>query len=167
MQKITSLLFLGEAPSPKLKFILGLILMASLLLSQSGGLPYPFQNFVALKKQRLFHYPKGPLFQGRKHNIDFITDIPTDSITTAILFFKTDSMKSYQEFPLAGNSGLFRFQYDPQLFPALSVEYFFMIQANSNDFYAVPLNNKGELTPTRRLFIDPIIYYKQKISADQ
>ena len=150
-----------------LKIFLPLILIKGSLFSQTGGLPYPFQNFVAVKKQRLFHYPKGPMFQGRKHNIDFITDVPTDSITAAILFFKTDSMKNYREFPLAGNNGLFRFQYDPRLFPADAIEYFFMIQARSDDFYAVPLNSKGELIPSRRLFTDPVLYYQQKMSADQ
>ena len=138
-----------------LKIFLPLILIKGSLLSQTGGLPYPLQNFVAVKKQRLFHYPKGPLFQGRKHDIDFITDVPTDS------------MKNYREFPLAGNNGLFRFQYDPRLFPADAIEYFFMIQAGSDDFYAVPLNSKGELTPSRRLFTDPVLYYQQKMSADQ
>ena len=48
-----------------LKFFLPLILIKGLLFSQTSGLPYPFQNFVAVKKQRLFHYPKGPMFQGR------------------------------------------------------------------------------------------------------
>ena len=76
-------------------------------------------------------------------------------------------MKSYREFSLDGNNGLFRFQYDPQLFPALSIEYFFMIQVSSDDFYAVPLNSKGELTPTKRFFIDPVLYYQQKMSTDQ
>jgi hypothetical protein len=42
-----------------------------------------------------------------------------------------------------------------------------MIQAGSDDFYAVPLNSKGELTPSRRLFTDPVLYYQQKMSADQ
>ena len=167
MKNLISQFLPRKASCFKLKFILVLILITGSLFSQTGGLPYPFQNFVAVKKQRLFHYPKGPLFQGRKHDIDFITDVPTDSITAAILFFKTDSMKNYREFPLAGNNGLFRFQYDPRLFPADAIEYFFMIQARSDDFYAVPLNSKGELTPSRRLFTDPVLYYQQKMSADQ
>ena len=167
MKNIISQFLLWKTSGIKLKFILFLIVITSSLFSQTGGLPYPFQNFVAIKKQRLFHYPKGPLFQKRKHNIDFISDVPTDSITAALLFFKTDSMKSYREFSLDGNNGLFRFQYDPQLFPALSIEYFFMIQVDNDDFYAVPLNSKGELTPTKRFFIDPVLYYQQKMSADQ
>ena len=167
MKNIISQFLPRKASCFKLKFFLSLIVIKGSLFSQTGGLPYPLQNFVAVKKQRLFHYPKGPMFQGRKHNIDFITNVPTDSITAAILFFKTDSMKNYREFPLAGNNGLFRFQYDPRLFPADAIEYFFMIQAGSDDFYAVPLNSKGKLTPSRRFFIDPVLYYQQKMSADQ
>ncbi len=148
----------------KINFII--FLLTYIIFSQSGGLPYPFQNFVVLKKQRLFHYPKNPLFQGRKHNIDFITNIPTDSISNSILFFKTDSMETYREFPLTGSNGLFRFQYDPQLFPAQIIEYFFIIEAGNNDFYAVPLNSKGGLTPTKRYFIDPILYYQQQMLID-
>ena len=167
MKKAIPQLLYYIASISKLKFILVVILMTGLLFNQSGGLPYPFQNYVSIKKQRVFHYPESPLFKGRKYNIDFIADIPGDSITNAVLFFKSDSMENYREFPLIGNNGLFRFQYNPKLLPALSIEYFFVIEARNNQFYAVPLNSKGKLTPTKRHFIDPVLFYQKKMSIEK
>tara|TARA_Y100000996_G_scaffold28498_1_gene20186 strand:- start:262 stop:663 length:402 start_codon:yes stop_codon:yes gene_type:complete len=54
------------------------------------------------KNQRLFHSPPKPLFKGRSHNLNFITDVPDDSVLSATLFFKTDFMAYYQEFVLNG-----------------------------------------------------------------
>ena len=42
------------------------------------------------KNQRVFHIPPKPLFKDRIHKLNFITDIPTDSIITSSLFFKTN-----------------------------------------------------------------------------
>ena len=50
--------------------------------------------------QRIFHSPPKPFFKGRIHNIDFVTDIPRDSIKSAILFFKTNLMEYYREFSI-------------------------------------------------------------------
>ena len=151
----------------KLKFILAAVFISGFLFNQTGGLPYPFQNYVSIKKQRLFHYPKDPLFKGRSYNIDFIAEIPRDSITNAILFFKSDSMENYREFPLIGENGLFRFKYNPKLLPALSIEYFFVLQVKNNQFHAVPLNSKGRLTPVKRNFIDPVLFYQRRMSPEK
>ena len=44
------------------------------------------------KNQRVYHAPPKPLYKARTHDLDFLTDIPTDSVKSAILFFKTDSL---------------------------------------------------------------------------
>ena len=134
----------------------------SILFSQMGGLPYPFQNYIYLKKPRLIHYPENPIFLGQKHNIDFITDIPKDSILSASFFFRTDSLINFQEILLDNKKGLYRFTYDPIIFPAKSIEYYLVIQNITDLLYASPLNSKGKLSPMRRLLLDPKIYYKNK-----
>ena len=50
------------------------------------------KNPGLFKNQRLFHSPPKPLFKGRKHNLDFVTSVPTDSIISGSLFFKTNFM---------------------------------------------------------------------------
>ena len=65
--------------------------------------------------QRIFHALPKPFFKGRSHNLDFITDIPQDSIISATLFFKSSSMRYFREFSINGNHGLYRFIYDPVL----------------------------------------------------
>tara|TARA_B100001250_G_scaffold110693_1_gene93428 strand:- start:95 stop:538 length:444 start_codon:yes stop_codon:yes gene_type:complete len=134
----------------------------SILFGQLGGLPYPFQNYVNLKKPRLIHYPENPIFLGQKHNLDFITDIPKDSISSASLFFRTDSLINYQEISLDYKEGLYRFTYSPIIFPGKSIEYYLVLQNINALLYASPLNSKGKLSPMRRVLIDPKIYYKNK-----
>ena len=134
----------------------------SVLIGQMGGLPYPLQNYVNLKKPRLIHYPENPIFIGQKHNIDFITDIPKDSILSASLFFKTDSLINYQEISLDYKNGLYRFTYSPIVFPGKSIEYYLILQNINDILYASPLNSKGKLSPMRRSLKDPKIYYENK-----
>ena len=134
----------------------------SVLIGQMGGLPYPLQNYVNLKKPRLIHYPENPIFIGQKHNIDFITDIPKDSILSASLFFRTDSLINFQEISLNYKNGLYRFTYSPIIFPGKSIEYYLVLQNINDLLYASPINSKGKLSPMRRSLIDPKIYYKSK-----
>tara|TARA_A100001011_G_scaffold210144_1_gene218399 strand:+ start:3227 stop:3667 length:441 start_codon:yes stop_codon:yes gene_type:complete len=134
----------------------------SVLIGQMGGLPYPLQNYVNLKKPRLIHYPENPIFIGQKHNIDFITDIPKDSILSASLFFRTDSLINFQEISLDNKNGLYRFTYSPIIFPGKSIEYYLVLQNINDILYASPLNSKGKLSPMRRSLKDPKIYYKNK-----
>ena len=42
------------------------------------------KNPGLFKNQHLFHSPPKPLFKGRKHNLDFVTTIPQDSILSLI-----------------------------------------------------------------------------------
>ena len=111
--------------------------------------------------QRVFHAPPKPFFKGRSHNLDFITDIPQDSIISATLFFKSSSMKYFREFSINGNYGLYRFKYDPATYPATNVEYYFVIKTDTQ-LFGTPITDKGELSPINKMLIDPVQYYKQQ-----
>ena len=113
------------------------------------------------KNQRLFHSPPKPLFKGRKHDLDFVTSVPKDSIISGSLFFKTNSMTFYREFNLESTHGLFRFTYDPKIFPGTHLEYYFVMKT-SKGIHAAPVDDNGELAPVNKLLIDPIQYYKQQ-----
>ena len=113
------------------------------------------------KNQQIFHSPPKPLFKNRKHNINFITNIPQDSIRSASLFFKTNFMEYYREFTIAGDHGMFRFVYDPEIFPATHLEYYFIIETKDR-IVGSPIDDNGNLAPIKKLMIDPIQYYKQQ-----
>ena len=51
------------------------------------------QNPGLFKNQKLYHSIPNPFFKSRSHNLDFITDIPQDSVLAATLFFKTNLME--------------------------------------------------------------------------
>ena len=113
------------------------------------------------KNQRLFHSPPKPLFKGRKHNLDFVTTIPKDSIISGSLFFKTNLTDYYREFILDGKHGLFRFTYDPEIFPGTHLEYYFVMKTTTG-IHASPIDDTGKLAPVNKLLIDPVQYYKQQ-----
>ena len=113
------------------------------------------------KNQRLFHSPPKPLFKGRKHNLDFVTSVPKDSIISGSLFFKTNFMAFFREFNLENTHGLFRFTYDPKVFPGTHLEYYFVMKTTKG-IHAAPIDDNGELTPVNKLLVDPIQYYKQQ-----
>ena len=119
------------------------------------------KNPGLFKNQRLFHAPPKPLFKGRKHNLDFITDIPSDSIISASLFFKTNIMAYYREFEIEDEHGLFRFIYDPKIYPGTHLQYYFIIKTETG-IHGSPINDNGELAPVKKLLVDPIQYYKQQ-----
>ncbi len=113
------------------------------------------------KNQRLFHSPPKPLFRGRKHNLDFVTTIPQDSIISGSLFFKTNLMDYYREFNLNSKHGLFRFTYNPEIFPGTHLKYYFVMKTTTG-IHAAPIDDNGKLAPINKLLIDPIQYYKQQ-----
>ncbi len=113
------------------------------------------------KNQRLYHSIPKPFFKSRAHNLDFITDIPEDSVLSATLFFKTNAMEYYQEFLLIRERGIYRFIYNPKKYPGTHLQYYFVLETKS-EVYATPINDEGELSPVNKLLIDPIQYFKQK-----
>ena len=113
------------------------------------------------KNQRLYHSAPKPLFKSRAHNLDFVTDIPEDSVLRATLFFKTNTMEFYQEFQLIKDRGIYRFTYDPKKHPGTRLQYYFII-ITENEAHGTPVNDKGELAPVDKLLIDPVEYFKQR-----
>ena len=118
------------------------------------------------KNQRLYHAPPKPLFKERAHNLDFITDIPEDSVLSGTLFFKTNLMAYYQEFTLEGIQGLYRFTYDPKTYQGTHLQYYFVIKTEK-ELHGTPVNDRGELTPVNKLLVDPVQYFKQKARLNQ
>jgi hypothetical protein len=144
----------------KLFFFIPLFLLAQIEEHVRDTDPSLFRN------QRIFHAPPNPLYKGRAHTLEFLTDIPDDSVASATLFFKTDSMLYYQEFSLAGIHGHYQFKYEPKRFPGTRLQYYFVMKAGSNIFGA-PLDSLGEIFPMNKLLIDPIQYFKQKVRLNQ
>ena len=106
------------------------------------------------KNQRLFHSIPKPFFKSRSHNLDFITNVPEDSVVSATLFFKTNLMEHYQEFSLGRSRGTYSFK------------YYFIIETK-NKIYGVPINDDGELSPVNKLLVDPVEHFKQKTRLNQ
>ena len=113
------------------------------------------------KNQKIYHSIPRPLFKSRSHKLEFIADIPQDSVLQATLFFKTDIMDYYQEFLLKRERGRYSFIYDPIKYPGSRLQYYFIIETKG-EVYGSPLNDSGELIPVDKLLIDPVQYFKQK-----
>lgn len=113
------------------------------------------------KNQRLYHIPPKPFFKDRSHKLNFITNIPSDSIVVNILFFKTNLMKYYQEIKLVGIAGSYTFLYNPKEYPGDRLQYYFIIKTKEN-LFGTPINDDGELQPVDRLLIDPRQYFDQQ-----
>ena len=113
------------------------------------------------KNQRLYHIPPKPFFKDRSHKLNFITDIPSDSIVVNILFFKTNLMKYYQEIKLVGIAGSYTFLYNPKEYPGDRLQYYFIIKTKEN-LFGTPINDDGKLQPVDKLLIDPKQYFDQQ-----
>ena len=113
------------------------------------------------KNQRIFHSTPKPFFKSRSEILSFVTNIPSDSIFSSTLFFKTNVMESYQEFKLEEKKGLFEFLFDPETYPGNRVQYYFIIETK-NAIYGTPISDDGKLTPVNKLLVDPVQYFKQQ-----
>jgi hypothetical protein len=142
-------------------FLLYLILFKSSILFAQIENQIRDKSPGLYKNQRLFHSPPKPLFKGRKHNLDFVTNMPKDSIISGSLFFKTNFMGYHREFIIENKHGLFRFTYDPEIFPGTHLEYYFVMKTTTG-IHASPIDDNGKLAPVNKLLIDPIQYYKQQ-----
>ena len=63
-----------------------------------------------IKDIKLFHSPPEPLFIGRPFELSLVTELSESMIISVLLFFKTDSMKTYREILLDGESGLYKYK---------------------------------------------------------
>ena len=139
------------------KLLIKVVLYFNMFTSKmkSGSLKVKFKN------QKLYHSIPNPFFKSRSHNLDFITDIAQDSVLAATLFFKTNLMEYYQEFPLNRERGIYRFVYNPKSYPGSRLQYYFVIETKG-EVHGAPIDDDGKLSPVDKLLIDPVEYFKQK-----
>ena len=119
------------------------------------------KNPGLFKNQRLYHIPPKPFFIKRSHKLNFITDIPPDSIIVSSLFFKTNLMEYYQEIKLTGIAGSYTFLYNPEEYPGDRLQYYFTIKTKEK-LFGTPINDDGKLQPVDKLLIDPKQYFDQQ-----
>ena len=116
---------------------------------------------------KLFHSPPDPLFIGRPFELSLVTKLKESIIHSALLFFKTDSMESFREINLKGESGLYNFKINTKDFPGNSIEYFFAVKTNDGKIYGAPVNDQNVLKPIKKVFLDPVKYYEQRQRLNQ
>ena len=116
---------------------------------------------------KLFHSPPEPLFAGRPFELSLVTELSESIIHSTLLFFRTDSMESFREINLKGESGLYKFKINTKDFPGNSIEYFFAVKTNDGKIYGAPVNDQNLLDPIKKVFLDPVKYYEQKQRLNQ
>ena len=124
-------------------------------------------SFDVIEDIKLFHSPPNPLFIGRPFELTLVTEIDESLLTSVLLFFKTNKMKSYREITLSGDSGLYKYKIDINDFPSKSIEYFFAIRTIDGRIYGAPVDDNKSLSPIRRTLIDPVQYFEQKKRLNQ
>ena len=120
-----------------------------------------------IKDIKLFHSPPEPLFIGRPFELSLVTELSESIIISVLLFFKTDSMETYREILLDGESGLYKYKVNIKDFPGTSIDYFFAVRTTDGKIYGAPVNKENILVPIQKNFIDPIQYYEQKKRLNQ
>ena len=90
-----------------------------------------------------------------------MTDLPSDSIESATLYFKTDSMSYFREFELKGVFGKYQFVFEHEVYTGSHLQYYFIIKTKDG-IHGTPVNERGWIIPTNNLLIDPKEYFKQK-----
>jgi len=120
-----------------------------------------------IKDIKLFHSPPEPLFIGRPFELSLVTELSESIIISVLLFFKTDSMKTYREILLDGESGLYNYKVNIKDFPGNSIDYFFAVRTTDGKIYGAPVNKENILVPIQKNFIDPVQYYEQKKRLNQ
>ena len=144
------------------------ILFYQILFSQAAHTDIENKTQLERTKEiKLFHSPPDPFFIGRPFKLSLVTELNEKTIISALLFFKTDKMKSYREIQLQGNSGLYQYKININDFPGNSIDYFFVIKTTDGKIYGAPVNDENILQPIKRTFIDPVKYYEQKKRLNQ
>ena len=124
-------------------------------------------SFDIIENIKLFHSPPEPLFIGRPFELSLVTEIDEDLLSSVLLFFKTNEMKSYREIILTGDSGLYKYKINVNNFPGESIDYFFTIKTTDGRIYGAPVDNNKSLSPIKKMFIDPVQYFEQKRRLNQ
>ena len=140
-----------------------LFLFSAVLLATELPDSLTEQNFNGyLQSKKIIHHPEEIMFQGRNYNLELIVDIPDDSIESVNLFIRTDTKKPYQEISLKRKRGIYSLRFDPEVFPGLLVQYFFIVQLSDYSLFAIPVDNNGAIQPVERTLVDAVEYYKLK-----
>ncbi len=113
-----------------------------------------------LQSKNIIHNPEKIMFQGRNYNLELVVDLPDSIIKSVSLLVRTKMRSPYQEVFLQRERGLYSFHFDSEIFSGSLIQYFFVVQLSDYSLFAVPINEKGDIQPVKRLFIDPIEYYK-------
>ena len=145
-------------------FIFFFITSNSLLFTQNRDNQIQLNIIEDIK---LFHSPPEPLFAGRPFELSLVTELSESIIHSTLLFFRTDSMESFREINLKGESGLYKFKINRKDFPGNSIEYFFAVKTNDGKIYGAPVNDQNLLDPIKKVFLDPVKYYEQKQRLNQ
>jgi hypothetical protein len=123
----------------------------------TGLPPGPFLSTV-----RITHHPEEILFANRPYDLDLFVAFPRDSVASVSIFIRTDSMEQFQEFPLTGRFGRYTYRYDPERLPGRYIEYFFVVRLKPFALFATPLDEQGRPHPVKRIFVDPVEYFRWK-----
>ena len=145
-------------------FIFFFITSNSLLFTQNRDNQIQLNIIEDIK---LFHSQPEPLFAGRPFELSLVTELSESIIHSTLLFFRTDSMESFREINLKGESGLYKFKINTKDFPGNSIEYFFAVKTNDGKIYGAPVNDQNLLDPIKKVFLDPVKYYEQKQRLNQ
>lgn len=134
-----------------------LLLLPFTISAQSTGTLLR-QTFPSTEK--LIHHLKQPVFKGRPYFLELFVDIPDDELESVSIFFKTDSALDFEEVPLELIRGRYQFKFDPKTEPGEFYSYFFVVTTKDFSLYAVPLDDKGKISPNTIFPVDPIKYYE-------
>ena len=103
----------------------------------------------------IFHIPPSPVYNIRPYFLEFVVDIPTDSIETVTLYYRTDSKEIYEMTPLKLYRGLYRYKFDPTTFKGKNLQYFLIVTVNDFGIQAYPLNEDRRITPGLIIPVEP------------
>ena len=123
--------------------------------------------FESINEIKLFHSPPEPLFIGRPFELSLVTEIDESLLSSVLLFFKTNKMKTYQEITLQGTNGLYNYKVDIKKFPGESIDYFFGIKTLDGKIYGAPVDKNNMIDSIKKPFINPVKYFEQKKRLNQ
>ena len=117
--------------------------------------PDQFLNQQFRLKNDIYHIPPSPVYNIRPYFLEFVVDIPIDSIKTVTLYHRTDSKEIYQMTPLKLYRGLYRYKFDPTAFKGKNLEYFLIVTVKYFGIQAYPLNEDRWILPGLIVPVEP------------
>ncbi|HJL74872.1 MAG TPA: hypothetical protein QGF08_07020 [Candidatus Marinimicrobia bacterium] len=113
---------------------------------------------------QVFHHPDKVVFTTRPYEIDLFVDFEENEIESATLFLKTDVMNHYVEFPLSKDRARYRHRFNPNITPAKTISYFFVVTLQDHSVFAAPLDKNGNINIVERTLEDPAEYFKRRLA---